>query len=1022
MQSDHQTSLWRRLRMGLAFAGALALAACNSDGGGEPASSAIPDNVVRIHYARTQSDSADWGLHLWEDAKGSLDLPRAIEWASPWLSTSKDDYGAIYDIPMKAGAKAFNFILHKGDEKNCPSDQRWDAAAAGRELWLQQGDCTLYKVRPAVRVGDVSQAKAHWLTPSIIVWPGAAVTDRYALVHAAEGGITSGREGISGGTSVGLQVESAGLADDLKARHPHLANATALRLPAELSAKAPELLKGQLVMARFDVTGRLLDSTALQTAGVLDALYAGAAQAQVLGAAIQGGVPTFRLWAPTARSVELLVFDAPSGGSPDIRPMHQDAASGTWSVVGDAAMTNRQYYLYRVKVYVRSTGKVETNMVTDPYSLGLSANSERSMVVDLESALSQPAGWSAHAIPSLAGIEDISLYELHVRDFSASDFSVPVADRGKFLAFSHASSAGMRHLKTLAAAGLTHVHLLPVNDLSSIQELPALQQLPAISSADAADSENQQAAVAAVADRDAYNWGYDPLHYTVPEGSYASDPNGLARIRELRSAIAALHNAGLRVVLDVVYNHTPASGQDGKSVLDRIVPGYYHRLSANGSVETSSCCANTATENVMMAKLMIDSTKVWAAQYKVDGFRFDLMGHQPLSVMQQLQREVNQAAGRDIYIYGEGWNFGEVQNNARFKQASQQNLAGTGIGSFSDRLRDAVRGGGPFDGGDALIRNQGFVNGLCFAPNDGLACDAVRRTAALHQQDLIRLGLAGNLRDFTLQDHSGNSRRGAAFDYNGAPAGYTQRPQEQIAYISAHDNQTLFDISQYKHDRSVSSAERARAQAVGLSLIAFSQGIPFFHAGDELLRSKSLERDSYNAGDWFNRIDWTYQANNWGVGLPSKERNGDNWSIMKPLLTDTTLAVKAADITFTYERFLDWLKIRRSSSLFRLASLEQVQSRVSFPDVLANRTPGVIVMRLDGRNLSGSQYKAIYVVFNASTSAVTSSLGGGIGNLALHPTQQSSSDPIVRTATYSAERQIVVVPARTTAVFVETDA
>jgi len=198
---------------------------------------------------------------------------------------------------------------------------------------------------------------------------------------------------------------------------------------------------------------------------------------------------------------------------------------------------------------------------------------------------------------------------------------------------------------------------------------------------------------------DSFNWGYDPFHYTVPEGSYATDPNGSMRILEFRQMVKATHDMDLKLIMDVVYNHTNASGVNDKSVLDKIVPGYYHRLNVNtGGVENSTCCDNTATENLMMGKLMIDLLKVWADDYKVDGFRFDLMGHQPKDVMVEALEEVREIDPNTLF-YGEGWDFGEVANNACFGQANQINMAGTEIGTFSDRLRDAVRGGSPFDGG-----------------------------------------------------------------------------------------------------------------------------------------------------------------------------------------------------------------------------------------------------------------------------------------------------------------------------------
>ena len=474
---------------------------------------------------------------------------------------------------------------------------------------------------------------------------------------------------------------------------------------------------------------------------------------------------------------------------------------GVWRASGEPSWRNATY-LYEVTVYVPALDEVVVNAVTDPYSVALTTNSARSVLADLEDPALAPDGWRRLRKPRLAQPEDSTIYELHVRDFSISDETVPPAHRGTYLAFTDRDSDGMRHLRELARSGMNTLHLLPTNDIATIEEdRSAHQEPPCDLRAFPPASERQQECVAQVAAGDGFNWGYDPLHYTTPEGSYATDPEGPARTLQFRQAVQGINRAGLRVVVDVVYNHTPAAGQDPKSVLDRIVPGYYQRLDpATGAVETSTCCANTATEHLMMGKLMRDSVLTWARHYKVDGFRFDLMGHQPKALMVALRRDLDALTrrrdgvdGRRIFLYGEGWNFGEVANDARFVQASQLNMAGTGIATFSDRLRDAVRGGGPFDDDPRI---QGFASGLFTDPNGSPAngSAAEQRTRLLHYQDLIRLGLAANLRDYTFLDSTGQLVRGADVDYNGQPAGYAADPGETITYVDAHDNETLFDV------------------------------------------------------------------------------------------------------------------------------------------------------------------------------------------------------------------------------------
>jgi pullulanase-type alpha-1,6-glucosidase len=709
--------------------------------------------------------------------------------------------------------------------------------------------------------------------------------------------------------------------------------------------------------------------------------------------------------------------------------MTWDAATGTWSVTGDSSWAGK-YYLYEVEVYVHSTGQVENNLVTDPYSVSLAMNSTRSQIVDLTDPALAPADWDTTAKPALEQFEDIAIYELHVRDFSANDATVPAALQGTYKAFTLSGTDGMTHLGALAEAGLTHVHLLPTFDIATINEDKSTWQQPdpAILETYPADSDLQQAAVEATADLDAFNWGYDPFHYTTPEGSYSTDPDGTTRVVEYREMVQSLNEAGLRVVMDVVYNHTNAAGQAERSVLDRIVPGYFHRLNADGEVETSTCCANTATEHDMMGRLMVDSVVTWATEYNVDGFRFDLMGHHSLGNMLEVRAALDALTlaedgvdGSAIYVYGEGWNFGEVANDARFIQATQLNMGGTGIGTFSDRLRDAVRGGGPFDGGTDRITNQGFINGLVYDPNAQAYPTATAEAEMLLSADQIRVGLAGNMAAYEFEAADGVVRRGDDIDYNGSPTGYTEDPQENIVYISAHDNETLFDISQYKHPLDTSTADRARAQNLGVDITALAQGVNFFHAGVDMLRSKSLDRDSFNSGDWFNRLDFTYQSNNWAVGLPVASKNQAEWPTIQPFLADPSLAPEPADIAASMTHLQEILEIRGSSPLFQLETASQVQNRLVFHNTGPAQTQGLIVMSLSdevGVDLDPDRHE-IVVLFNATDDPQDFVIPAAVGEpFWLHPVQRFSTDPVVASSEFEEATGTFSVPGRTTAVFV----
>ncbi len=877
-------------------------------------------------------------------------------------------------------------------------------------------------VEEALPPGNLAEARAYWLAWDTIAWnlPKSAAGE-VRLYYAPDGGLTLTAEGIEGGDAIPLVYEQSGLERTIRNKFPHLWDHAAYKIRASDILKATAILKGQMAVAAFDDTGRLLDATSLQIAGVLDDLYTYYGD---LGVIYDGATPTLKVWAPTARDVCLHLFQTSTAPLGETLPMTLNPATGVWSIQGEPAWTGR-YYLYEVEVWTPTTRQVQKNLVTDPYSIGLSTDGTRSQIVDLTDPALQPPGWNSLVKPALDGFEDIVIYELHVRDFSANDPSVPRAYRGAYKAFTVADSRGMRHLRDLAHCGLTHIHLLPVFDIATIEEDRARRQDPdpALLATFPPDSPQPQAIIGAVRHRDSYNWGYDPFHYTTPEGSYATNPEGAGRILEFREMVKALNEAGLRVVMDVVYNHTSASGQNPQAVLDKVVPGYYHRLNAIGHVETSTCCDNTASEHAMMEKLMLDSLLTWARAYKIDGFRFDLMGHHMRAnilkvrdTLRTLTPERDGVDGSKIYIYGEGWDFGEVGWNARGVNASQRNMAGTGIGTFSDRLRDAVRGGSGF--GDP--RAQGFATGLWFEPNghwQGRAEDV--RSHLLYLTDLVRLGLAGNLADYELVTSWGARLRGDTIDYNGQPAGYAREPYETVSYIEAHDNETLFDAIQMKSAPSVSIGERVRMHNLAVSIVMLGQGIPFFQAGQDLLRSKSLDRNSYDSGDWFNKIDWTGQTNNWGVGLPPAWDNEPHWPLVAPLLADPALRPSPAEIDAARQHFREMLRIRKSSKLFRLGRTAEIRRRVSFLNTGLPQLPGLIAMRLDGSGLPehAAPHRNIVVVFNAAP--YWQNFAPRWQNkpmFSLHPIQAASADSIVREAHY--DGGAFAVPPRTTAVFV----
>ncbi|MEU0038792.1 pullulanase-type alpha-1,6-glucosidase [Streptomyces sp. NPDC006333] len=977
--------------------------------GKEPVLTERPDHPAQdktkaiLHYHRADGDYTGWGLHTWTGAATPTD------WTKPLEPVRTDAYGAVYEVPLAEGATSLSYILHKGDEKDLPTDQSLDLTANGHEVWLVNGQEKYLLPQPAGSAAalDLTTSKAVWIDRDTVAWNGSDAAASTQLLSSRDGSIAVKDGTLTSDDERWLRLEKTTLTDAQKAAFPHLQDYTAWSVDPRDRGRVKEALNGQIVASQRAANGAVLAATGVQIAGVLDDLY-DATKAR-LGPTFRDGRPTLAVWAPTAQSVALELDGSTVA-------MKRNDTTGVWSVTGTKSWRNKPYR-YVVKVWAPTVRKIVTNKVTDPYSLALTTDSERSLVVDLKDGSLAPGGWSTLKKPKAVPLRDAQIQELHIRDFSVADRTVPAKDRGTYLAFADKGSDGSKHLRALAASGTSYVHLLPAFDIATIPEKKADRATPDCDlAAYPADSDQQQECVAKAAAKDAYNWGYDPYHYTVPEGSYATDPDGTGRTVEFRKMVKSLNEDGLRVVMDVVYNHTAASGQADTSVLDQVVPGYYQRLLADGSVANSTCCANTATENAMMGKLVVDSIVTWAKEYKVDGFRFDLMGHQPKANILAVRKALDALTvakdgvdGKKIVMYGEGWNFGEVADDARFVQATQKNMAGTGIATFSDRARDAVRGGSPFDEDPGV---QGFASGLFTDPNSSSAngTPAEQKARLLHYQDLIKVGLTGNLAAYRFTDSAGKEVTGSGVDYNGQPAGYAQAPGDALAYADAHDNESLYDALTYKLPATTSADDRARMQVLAMATATLSQGPSLSQAGSDLLRSKSLDRNSFDSGDWFNAVHWDCRdGNGFGRGLPMAADNQPKWPYAKPLLS--TVKVGCGQIKGSSAAYQDLLRIRTTESAFSLATAGQVQSKLSFPLSGKDETPGVITMRLGD----------LVVVLNATPQRQEQRIGSLSGTrYALHPVQRAGADPVVKSAAYTKETGTFTVPARTVAVFSRT--
>lgn len=606
-----------------------------------------------------------------------------------------------------------------------------------------------------------------------------------------------------------------------------------------------------------------------------------------LGVELSGTQTTFRLWAPTAASVILNLYNAGDGGEPIKTVPLIKGDKGLWQYTEQENLHGK-YYTYTVKT------SVGTNEAVDPYAVSAGVNGNRGMILDLSKT--NPAGWTAEPfIPSIAkggsfNYTDAELWEVHVRDFSNKLEQSKY--KGKYLAFTETGlknsagiPVGVDYLKEL---GITHVHLMPSYDYATVDETK--------------DTE--------------FNWGYDPKNYNVPEGSYSTDPyHGEVRVNEFKRMVQSLHSQGIGVVMDVVYNHT--SGTD--SNFNRIVPYYYYRYQTNGKPSNGSGCGNeTASERYMYSRYMVDSVVYWLKEYNVDGFRFDLMGLHDIETMQAIERAVHEINPNAI-IYGEGWtggsttlnsgdqsvvaNIGKVNAAVGGSQGNHTN----GVAMFSDVIRDAIKGS-VFE-----VNDVGFATG-----------EKANSSAA------IRFGLNGGVID----------RNFGTVNPNGWGA---YNPTNVINYASAHDNNTLWDrILHVYGENDDLNLNRNRLSA---AIVQIALGVPFMQAGEEMLRSKpngdgTFNENSYNASDEVNNLRWDllsqsseqYRMMLYYKGLIAFRKQHD--TLRLPVAAVNGVAVNKLDAVATKGAVIAFTMTNpyNNETLYVVLNGETVSRDVSLPD------------------------------------------------------------------------------------------
>ncbi len=585
-----------------------------------------------------------------------------------------------------------------------------------------------------------------------------------------------------------------------------------------------------------------------------------------LGAVYRPEKTVFRIWAPTCQSawVNLYRTGDPRASDRIARLKMRRDQKGTWAAEADGNL-HGVYYAYRVKI----DGKITESC--DPYARAVGINGQRAMVIDLRST--DPEGWNSDRDPN-AGLKitDCVIYELHIRDLSI-DASSGIRNKGRFLGLAETGTVtkggiptGLDHIKNL---GITHLHILPMYDYGSLDEMKT--------------------------DRPQYNWGYDPVNYNVPDGTYSSDPyRGEVRVSELKQMVKALHDNGISVVMDVVYNHVY---QVENFCFNKIVPGYFSRKNQNGAWSNGSCCGNdTASERSMVRKYIVDSVKYWADEYHIDGFRFDLVGLIDTVTINSIIQEVRKAHP-NVRFYGEGWSMATSVTKQGVMLTTKENASAVpDFAFFNDTFRDALKG--------PIFDNSipGFVCGYPSSSANLMNC------------------------------------------YMGSP-GWGSGPSQTINYVSCHDNHTLFDRITLSTPLATQD-ERIRMNKLAAAIYLTAQGIPFLHAGEEMLRSKPIpgggfDQNSYRSPDSVNAMKWS--------DLEDPKHAG------------------------TVEYYKGLIAFRKAHAVLRLTTAQMVEDAV-MPVPTGNRHS--LAFRIRGRKI-GLEEPDIFAIFNAGTTPLSIPLPKG---------------------------------------------
>lgn len=737
-------------------------------------SRAAGDKRVIIHYQKPDPTKYNpWNVWMWWDGADG----KAYEFDKNGANYVLDDYGAkgTWDLPGSANAQAIGFIIRTANWDKDPDGDRFIRNFVDRdgiptaEIWVKSGSKFIWTKKPssepmllAARVTGLKEIKLTFDNSFNL----DAEKANFELRDSLNQPVTiASWSALTGNASAGFTAtmnlaENVRIGSVYNISHPTY---------GEQESDLGSLWNLQEFNDQYYYSGNDLGNT--YSAEKTD----------------------FRVWAPTSDQLELVTYASASATEPSNVYQMEQSVKGTWTYTLNGNQDGT-IYMYRAKFGTK------VNEAIDPYVRATTINGDRGVVVDLEST--DPVGWDEHQRPnnfSTGNPTDAIVYELHVRDLSIDKTSgVSSANKGKYLAFTEQNTkftskgkTTLTGLSSIKDLGVTHVELLPIYDFGSVDETGQGNQ---------------------------FNWGYDPKNYNVPEGSYSSnaaDPK--ARIRELKTAIKAMHDNKLRVIMDVVYNHV----QDSTNFsFEKLVPGYWYRRDATGVKTSGSGCGNdTATENPMVSKYIQDSVRYWTEEYKMDGYRFDLMGLIDITTMNEIRKQLNEI-DPTIITLGEGWDMGTLPKSQRATFANSSKIPG--IATFNSIIRDGMKGG--VWANDEL----GWVSGR------------------YGQFASIQSGIVGNA-----------PFPGLAGEWIGGI-----EPGQTVNYIESHDNATFFDKLRMSMGKSIPTARLVETQKLGNAILFVSQGIPFIQAGQEFMRTKwdpvtkTYNKNSYNSTDQVNSLKW----------------------------------------------------------------------------------------------------------------------------------------------------------------------